>query len=77
MNISPLDAEKLDVDDIEGKWKNSLIEVVDNPFVGVEKALVITGSDKRGTFYGLMDVSRRMGVSPWHWWADVASKREL
>jgi hypothetical protein len=64
-------AGKLDVSKIEGNWENSLIEVVENPFDGVERALVITGSDKRGTYYGLLDVSRKMGVSPWHWWADV------
>ncbi|MEQ8847305.1 glycosyl hydrolase 115 family protein [Botrimarina sp.] len=33
--------------------------------------LVIAGSDKRGAIYGLLDLSRRMGVSPWYWWADV------
>ena len=48
-----------------------MIEVVDNPFPGVEKALVIAGSDKRGTIYGMFDLSRKIGVSPWYWWADV------
>ena len=64
-------AGKLDVGKIKGNWENSLIEVVENPFDGVKSALVIAGSDKRGTYYGLLDVSRRMGVSPWYWWADV------
>ena len=62
---------KIDISDIKGKWENSLIEVVDNPFTGVEKALVIAGSDKRGTIYGMLDISRKIGVSPWYWWADV------
>jgi hypothetical protein len=62
---------KINVDDVEGRWENSLIVVVDQPFDGVEKALVIVGSDKRGTMYGIFDVSRKMGVSPWNWWADV------
>lgn len=70
--IDQLVAEnKIDVSDIEGNWENSLIQVVDNPFEGVDRALVIAGSDKRGTFYGVFDVSRRIGVSPWYWWADV------
>ncbi len=32
--------------------------------------LIILGSDKRGTAYGIMELSRQMGVSPWEWWAD-------
>ena len=37
----------------------------------VEGVLVVAGSDKRGAIYGLLDLSRRIGVSPWYWWADV------
>ncbi|PKD19732.1 glycosyl hydrolase [Salegentibacter salinarum] len=62
---------KLDVSQIEGKWENFLIDVVESPSPGVEKALVIAGSDKRGTIFGMYDLSEKMGVSPWHWWADV------
>ena len=36
-----------------------------------EPRLVIAGSDTRGTIYGIYDISERMGVSPWYWWADV------
>ena len=32
--------------------------------------IIILGSDKRGTAYGILELSRRMGVSPWEWWAD-------
>ena len=63
--------KKINIDDIKGKWENSLIEVVENPFPGVAKALVIVGSDKRGTIFGMFDISRKIGVSPWHFWADV------
>ena len=35
------------------------------------RALVIAGSDKRGTIYGIYDLSEQIGVSPWYWWADV------
>jgi hypothetical protein len=62
---------KIDINDIRGRWENSLIQVVDNPFPNIERALVIVGSDKRGTIYGMFDVSSKMGVSPWYWWADV------
>ncbi|MFL6575940.1 MAG: glycosyl hydrolase 115 family protein, partial [Povalibacter sp.] len=62
---------KLNVNDIRGKWESFFIDVVDQPVAGVERAVVIVGSDKRGTIYGLYDLSTQMGVSPWYWWADV------
>jgi hypothetical protein len=64
-------ANKLNVDGIKGKWENSLIEVVEKPFPNVDRALVIVGSDKRGTIFGVFDISAKIGVSPWYWWADV------
>lgn len=63
--------KKIDIKDIKGKWEAFLIQVVEKPFPGVEKALVIAGSDKRGTIYGIYDVSEQIGVSPWYWWSDV------
>lgn len=40
--------------------------------------LVIAGSDKRGTAYGVMELSRLIGVSPWEWWADaIPAKKEI
>lgn len=62
---------KIDVSDIINKWESTLTEVVENPFPGVKKALVIVGSDKRGTMYGLLDLSKNCGVSPWYFWSDV------
>lgn len=62
---------KINVDDVKGKWEVSLIQVVDNPFPGIERGLVIAGSDKRGTIFGMFDLSAQMGVSPWYYWADV------
>ncbi len=38
-------------------------------------ALLIFGSDVRGTIYGVTDLSREMGVSPWEWWADVTIRK--
>ncbi|MGH9615401.1 MAG: glycosyl hydrolase 115 family protein [Acidobacteriaceae bacterium] len=63
--------KKIDVDEIRGKWESNLIQVVANPLPGVKNALVIAGSDKRGTIYGIYDLSEEIGVSPWYWWADV------
>jgi hypothetical protein len=62
---------KLDVTGIAGKWETSLEQVVQNPLPGIRRALVIAGSDQRGTIYGAYDVSKQIGVSPWHWWDDV------
>jgi hypothetical protein len=62
---------KLNVNGIAGTWENHLIQLVKNPFPGVQDALVIAGSDKRGTIYGIYTISSEIGVSPWYWWADV------
>lgn len=68
--------KKIDVGDIIGKWESFLIQVVENPSPGIEKALVIVGSDKRGTIYGIYDLSEQIGVSPWYWWADVPVRKQ-
>lgn len=62
---------KLNVSDIQGKWECYKLQVVKNPVAGVDEALVIAGSDKRGTIYGIFRISELMGVSPWVWWADT------
>ncbi len=62
---------KIDASPITGKWESFFIQVVPEPLPGVARALVIVGSDKRGTIYGIYDLSEQMGVSPWYWWADV------
>ena len=61
----------IDASSINGKWESFVIQVVEKPLPGVASALVIVGSDKRGTIYGVYDVSEQIGVSPWYWWADV------
>ncbi|MDX8339602.1 glycosyl hydrolase 115 family protein [Draconibacterium sp. IB214405] len=67
---------KIDIDDIKGNWESSLTQVVENPFPNVDKALVIAGSDKRGTIFGMLELSQQIGVSPWYWWADVPVKKQ-
>ncbi|WP_405965101.1 glycosyl hydrolase 115 family protein [Streptomyces sp. NBC_00723] len=62
---------RLDVRRVKGRWEASVTQVVEHPAPGVDRALVIAGSDRRGTVYGIYDTSERIGVSPWYWWADV------
>lgn len=62
---------KLSGADIRGKWETFSIQVVDNPAPGLSQALVILGSDPRGTAFGVFELSKRLGVSPWIYWADV------
>ena len=49
---------------LKGKREKFIITVVDNQ-------LIISGSDRRGTIYGIYELSQQMGVSPWYDWADV------
>ena len=74
--ISKLIAEhKIQIQSIKGQWEAFTIQVIDHPFKGINKALVIIGSDRRGAAYGVFELSRQMGVSPWYWWADVPVKK--
>ncbi|GAB4051231.1 glycosyl hydrolase 115 family protein [Spirosoma litoris] len=63
--------KKLNVDRIQGKWEASLIQSVGKPAKGVEQALIVAGNDRRGAAYGVFELSKQFGVSPWYWWADV------
>ncbi|MER2491747.1 glycosyl hydrolase 115 family protein [Catenovulum sediminis] len=62
---------QLKVSSIVGKWEAYTAQVIKNPLKDVEQALVIAGSDRRGTAYGVFALSEAMGVSPWHFWGDV------
>lgn len=63
--------KKLDGKALTGKREKYIIQNVTNPFPGVSEAIVIAGSDKRGTIYGIYEMSQQIGVSPWYYWADV------
>lgn len=65
---------KVDLSSLEGKREQFLIFPVKQPVKAVDHALVIAGSDKRGTIFGMFELSEKMGVSPWYWWADVPVK---
>ena len=64
---------KLDL--IRGKWEVFSFQIVDNPIDGVSHALIIAGSDKRGTIYGLYHLSELLGVSPLVTWNHVIPRR--
>ncbi|MFN4175636.1 glycosyl hydrolase 115 family protein [Phenylobacterium sp.] len=66
---------KLRADDLAGQWEAHRRAVVEAPFPGVARALVIVGSDRRGAVFGAYDLSEKIGVSPWHWFADVPVAR--
>lgn len=63
--------KKINISAIKNGWEQFIITTLEHPFKGVDKALVIAGSDRRGTAYGVFSVSEAIGVSPWYWWADV------
>lgn len=63
-----VEAGRLNVDGVKGQWESFVIETVDG-------SLVVAGSDKRGTIYGIYDISEKIGVSPWYWWADVQPRK--
>ena len=67
---------RLDVSAINGGWEQFVIKQVKNPVEGMDEALVIAGTDRRGVAYGVFTLSERMGVSPFYWWADVPVKKQ-
>lgn len=70
-----LKSGKLNEADLKGKREKYILQTVKHPLEGVDEAVVIAGSDKRGTIYGIYELSAQMGVSPWYYWADVPVKK--
>lgn len=66
---------KLDVSAIKGKWESFVVMPVEQPKTKAPLLLVI-GSDRRGTAFGLTSLSEAIGVSPWYWWADVTPRKK-
>ena len=52
-----------------GKAAHGILHTT-SPLGGLGGAIIL-GSDKRGTIYGIYELSRQLGVSPWYWWADI------
>lgn len=63
---------KIDVSDLEGKWEGYKIIATSR---SGNSYLFVLGSDPRGTAYGILELSRQMGISPWVWWADVVPEK--
>lgn len=61
---------KADISSLKGQEQAFLLKVLNNG------QLLVAGSDPHGTAYGLMELSRIMGVSPWEWWADVTPRKK-
>ena len=68
--------KKIDAEEVTGRWDSFALQIVENPLPNVDQAVAIFGSNKRGTIYGMYDLSSRIGVSPWYWWADVPIQKE-
>lgn len=73
---SLVSAGKLNVASIRGKWEAFTSQVINDPLPGIASALVLVGSNKRGSIYAIYDISEQIGVSPWYWWADVPPKKK-
>lgn len=58
----------IDISAIKDKWESFTIQENGGN-------LIIAGSDKRGTIYGIYDFCEKIGVSPWEWWADVTPEK--
>ena len=61
--------DRLKLADLKGKREKYIITTIDNQ-------IVIAGSDRRGTIYGIYELSHQLGVSPWYWWADVPVEKQ-
>ncbi|MCD8044963.1 MAG: glycosyl hydrolase 115 family protein [Tannerellaceae bacterium] len=76
-HIDRLIAEnKINKNELKDKNEKYIITTLPHPLPGIEEALVIAGSDKRGTIYGIYELSAQIGVSPWYYWADVPVKKQ-
>lgn len=71
--ITRLDGAKLvDLTGIKGKWEAFVLKTIKE---NGKLKLVIAGSDSRGTAYGILELSRMIGISPWEWWADATPNK--
>jgi hypothetical protein len=66
----------IDVTAIKDAWESFIITVVPPARPEAAPLLVIVGSDRRGTAFGVYELSKQIGVSPWHWWADVVPEKK-
>lgn len=72
--------KSIDISTITGRWEAYTLQVIERKTGSKTiRILVIAGSDRRGTAFGVFDLSRKLGVSPYCWWADVtpAPRKQL
>lgn len=67
---------KLDVTAIRNGWEQYIIKILDRPFKGADRVLIVAGCDRRGTAYGTFALSEAMGVSPLYWWSDIPVRKQ-
>ena len=65
-----IDQSGVDTSVLKGKKQAFLLTV------SPEGKLIVAGSDGHGTAYGILEISRLLGVSPWKWWADVTPEKK-
>jgi len=63
----------LSTDSVLNRWEAFSIQIIERKEGNI---LVVIGSDRRGTAYGILELSRMIGISPWIWWADVKPQRK-
>ena len=67
--------QKLAVTKLKDRWEAYQWQTIVHPMGNISSAFVIAGSDRRGAAYGVFELSKQIGVSPWYWWADVPVKK--
>lgn len=68
-----ISSKKINAKDLKGKWESFVITTIEDS--KSKKQLIIAGSDRRGTIYGIYELSKQLGVSPWYYWNDVPVKK--
>ena len=66
-------ASGIDIESLIGKWEAYIIKAIQKDSKHI---LYVIGSQSRGTAYGLMELSQRIGVSPWYWWDDIHPQKQ-
>jgi len=68
-----LKQNKIDISALKGTWEAYRVQTIS---YGKKNLLLVIGSDALGTAYGLLEISRQIGVSPWIWWADATPEHK-
>ncbi len=68
--------KKISTAAIKGKWEAYQVQSISSLTRTSPEALLVVGNDRRGTAFGVFELSKQIGVSPWYWWADVPAKKK-